>query len=136
MIRSRATIIEEDEKPTKYFCKLEYYNSVSKIIPKLEQNDGRYITDQSDILIEAKNFYQQLYSSKDEELIDIDLNDDFLNITNEIPKINAFESINLEGQITFEQASLTLKAMKNGKSPGSSGFSSLVVISIKYFGVN
>ena len=122
LIRSRATIIEEDEKPTQYFCKLESYNNASKIIPKLEQNDGSFLTNQVDILNQAKLFYQQLYSSKDDELIDVNLSDDFLNISNDIPKLDAMESNNLEGLITYEQASVTLKAMKNGKSPGSSGY--------------
>ena len=37
LIRSRAKIIEEDEKPTKYFCNLETHNYSNKIIPKIEK---------------------------------------------------------------------------------------------------
>ena len=92
LVRSRATIIEDDEKPTRYFCKLESYTNASKIIPKLEQSDGSFLINQEDILNEAKHFYQQLYSSKDDELIDINLNDDFLNISNDIPKLDGIES--------------------------------------------
>ena len=54
MIRSRAQIIENDEKPTKYFCNLENYKAFNKIIPKLKQSYGSIITDQNDILNEAK----------------------------------------------------------------------------------
>ena len=39
LIRSRAKIIEEDEKPTKYFCNLETHNYSNKIIPKIEKSD-------------------------------------------------------------------------------------------------
>ena len=38
LIRSRAKIIEEDEKPTKYFCNLETHNYANKIIPKIKKN--------------------------------------------------------------------------------------------------
>ena len=37
LIRSRAKIIEEDEKPTKYFCNLETQYYANKIIPKIEK---------------------------------------------------------------------------------------------------
>ena len=35
LVRSRAQIINEDEKPSNFFCNLEKYNHSSKIIPKL-----------------------------------------------------------------------------------------------------
>jgi hypothetical protein len=36
--------IEEGEKPTKYFCGLESKIFTSKIIPKIERDDGKTIT--------------------------------------------------------------------------------------------
>ena len=121
IIRSRAQIIENDEKPTKYFCNLETFRSSNKLIPKLEKEDGSFITDQYEILEEAQCFYKNLYASKDSELTDIDLESDFLNY--DIPKLNSKESNILEGLITYEQAADSLKAMSNNRSPGSSGFS-------------
>jgi hypothetical protein len=53
--------IEEGEKPTKYFCGLESTNFTSKIIPKIERDDGKTITKQFDILKETKVFYEELY---------------------------------------------------------------------------
>jgi hypothetical protein len=53
--------IEEGEKPTKYFCGLESKNDTSKIIPKIERDDGKTITKQFDILKETKVFYEELY---------------------------------------------------------------------------
>ena len=41
LVRSRAQIIEDDEKPTNFFCNLEKHNYVSKIISKLETSSGR-----------------------------------------------------------------------------------------------
>ena len=43
------------------FCNLEKHNYASKIIPKLEKNDGKIITDQFEILTETKRFYEELY---------------------------------------------------------------------------
>ena len=68
LIRSRAQLIEEDEKPSKYFCNLETHNCLNKIIPKIEKEDGSFINNQDDILNEAKCFYETLYSSRDNEL--------------------------------------------------------------------
>ena len=40
-----------------------------------------------------------------------------------VPKLIEQEATELEGEITLKEASLTLKNMKNNKSPGTSGFS-------------
>ena len=70
VIRSRATNLSEGEKPTKYFCALETHNYLRKIIPKLETSDGRIWTDQHDVLKESENFYKNLYSNKDDPLME------------------------------------------------------------------
>ena len=67
LVRARAKIIEDDEKPTKFFCNLEKHNYTSKIIPKLETNNGKIVTDQHEILNETKIFYEDLYASKDSQ---------------------------------------------------------------------
>ena len=122
LVRSRAQLIEDDEKPTFFFfCNLEKHNYASKIIPKLEKNDGKIITDQFEILNETKRFYEELYSSKDNELININLQDLFRNV--EIKKLNTEESKAIEGPIKYEEVALVLKAMSNNRSPGSDGFS-------------
>ena len=56
LVRSRAQIIEDDEKPTKFFCNLEKHNYSSKIIRKLVMDDGKTITDQFEILNKIKCF--------------------------------------------------------------------------------
>ena len=113
-------IIEDDEKPTNFFCNLEKHNFTSKIIPKLEKNDGKIITDQVEILNETKQFYEDLYASKDSQLSDIDLND--LLDTVEIRKLSKNESDSIEGPITYDEAAIILKKMSNNRSPGSDGF--------------
>lgn len=121
MIRSRAIDILNDEKPTKYFCSLESHNFTSKIIPKLVKENGKIITQQNQILQETEQYYKNLYSSKEGEITDIDLNK-LLNNYN-IPKLNQNESNNLEGLLTLSELSSALKNMKNNRSPGVDGFS-------------
>ena len=122
LIRSRAQIIEEDEKATNFFCNLEKHNFISKLIPQIRKQNGEIITDQFQILNEAKLFYEQLYGCKDEQLTNVDLKD-VLSDT-ETNALNIQESNKLEGLLTYEEAGVTLKAMKNNRSPGSDGFSS------------
>ena len=121
LIRSRANIIENGEKPTKFFCNLETNNYTSKTINVLEQENGVLITNQEEILKETAKYYENLYASKDHNLWDIDLDTHMLNTT--IPKLEQQEANNLEGMLTIEEAGQTLKHMKNNKSPGTSGFS-------------
>ena len=121
LIRSRAKIIEEDEKPTKYFCNLETHNYANKNIPKIEKSDGTTITEQSSILKEAKQFYEHLYSNKDEQLSDINLCQELAGFDVQI--LTKKESDAIEGFITLKEAAETLKSMSNNKSPGSDGFS-------------
>ena len=53
LIRSRAQIIDDDEKSSSFFCNLESYNYTSKIISKVKKDYGSIITDQNDILQEV-----------------------------------------------------------------------------------
>ena len=122
LIRSRAKIIEEVEKPTKYFCSLETHNYSNKSIPKKEKSDGTIITEQSSILKEAKQFYKHLYSNKNEQLSDINLCQELAG-SNVVIRTKK-ESDAIEGLITLKKkAAVTLKSVSNNKSPGSDGFS-------------
>ena len=100
-VRSRAQIIEDDEKPTNYFCNLEKHNYSSEIIPKLDTDDGKTITDQFEILNETKKFYEDLYSCKDLQLIDINLHDILHNL--EVNTLNFEESTALEGLVSLQE---------------------------------
>ena len=121
LVNARAKIIEDDEKPSNFFCNLEKHNYSSKIIPKLETNNGKLVIDQHEILNETKLYYEDLYESKDSQLTDIDLFELFRNI--DTKKINKVESDSIEGPITYPEAASVLRAMSNNRSPGSDGFS-------------
>lgn len=121
LIRSRANIIDNGEKPTEYFCNLESHNYTSKTINILEKENGEIITNQNDILKEIGTYYENLYTSKDQNLNDIELETYLMNA--DIPRLDEKEALQLEGSLTLAEASQTLKNMKNNKSPGTSGFS-------------
>ena len=65
MIRSRAALIDNWEKPSKYFLNLEKRNYVNKNIPSLKDENDHEIFDSAEILLLQRNFYEDLYSSKE-----------------------------------------------------------------------
>lgn len=121
LVRSRANIIENGEKPTNYFCNLETHNYTNKIINIVEKENGEILVNQKDILNEVRNYYENLYSSKDSNLEEDDLKTYMENC--DTPTLDINESLLLEGSLTLEEASQFLKKMQNNKSPGTSGFS-------------
>ena len=127
IIRSRQEWIHKGEKPTNYFCNLENRNYTSKQMTFLEKNDNTLIFDNESIVKETKNFYQDLYSNK--EVDNVNLNDLAISPN----KLNNLEKERLEGKITYQEAQLALKDMKNNKSPGSDGFSAEF---LKFFFIN
>ena len=86
----------------------------------LEKEDGTIICDQEEILLETKNFYKNLYKSKDNTLEDINLENYMRDTT--MMKITEEESNSIEGLLTFKEITDTLRKMKHDKSPGTSGF--------------
>lgn len=121
VIRSRAQWIEEGEKkPTNFFCKLEKNNYVNKTMYKLKNNDGNMLYDQFEILWETRSFYSNLYENKDAQQQNKDHDEYLHNCT--VPKLSNAESLLLEGELTFEETTETLRNMVNNKSPGSDGF--------------
>lgn len=120
LIRTRARWIEEGEKPTKYFANLEKRNFVNKNITKLTTDDNRHITDQSELLKCAFEFYKSLYENKDDPIGVLNLDD--LIHSSDVAKIRKSDHSILEGCISVEEASLVVKNMKDNKTPGPDGF--------------
>lgn len=116
LLRSKAKWIAEGEKITKYFCNLEKRNYISKRMTKLS-TENISITDPNEIKTEVHRFYENLYKQND-NVKDCNISD----LIKDQPKLSSEESKSLEGEITLEEASIALKQMGNGKSPGSDGF--------------
>ena len=71
LIRSKATIVEHDEKNSKYFANLEKKKAEQKIMTKLNVN-GKLIENQTSIRNEQKRFYSALYDKKETSNSSID----------------------------------------------------------------
>ena len=115
LLISRARWVGEGEKRTKYFCGLEKRNFVSKQMNTIIAKDCSILTQTNAVLEETKQFYESLYKNRKTEDCEIE------QLIKEHPKL-AEEEENLEGKITVEEATCALKRIKNGKSPGSDGF--------------
>lgn len=130
LIRSRARWIENGEKPSNYFCNLENRHFVSKRMTSLFKENGDEATDFDSINSIVSPFYKNLYSSKEDEIVNVDLNK---RLKGDTPKLSEHEAINLEGDINLEEAAKVLNSMKNNKSPGSTGFT---VEFLKFFWID
>ena len=88
----------------------------------LINSSNNEITDSKEICKEVKNFYQSLYSSRENQLIDVDLDQLLNRDTPKIPDADK-ERMEMQNVVTMEEAGKVLNNMKNDKSPGSDGFS-------------
>ena len=119
IIRSKAQIYEQNEKPTRYFGNLEKKNYEIKLIRKLNIGN-KIILDQKEILSEIQQFYEQSYSSRIKEDTTLQLQN-FLNYRN-IQALNQNSKNICEGPISEYEVKTILKDMQNQKSSGTDGF--------------
>ena len=116
MIRSRTKLIENEEKPTKFFYTAEKQNQNKKNITKLKNKNGELKTEDKEILKIAKDFYSDLYkkaktNEQEQEIF--------------LKKYEKKISNNWHPNLTkpFEEKELfqALKSMEENKSPGKDG---------------
>ena len=76
-IRTKPRYLEPDESSTKYFYNLEKTRQTDQSIKLLTKDNLDTVSDPYDILVEAHNFYEQLYTA---EYIDKGAQRDILSI--------------------------------------------------------
>jgi len=113
-IRSRAQILDNNEKPSRFFFQKELKRSSDKTIKNLNYN-GKIADKTSDIIEATVDFYEKLFSSQsvDEEQFDTFLSD--------LPHLSDASRRTLDKDLNKDEIYLALKAMDNNKSPGSDG---------------
>ena len=116
-IRSRAKWIEEGEKSSSYFARLEKIHQTNNTITRLMAND-KIIERDDEILTELASFYKQLYTSTTPNINHIK---DYLNNTNMLNILSENEKKLCEGFIQKYECDAVLKHMKNNKAPGLDG---------------
>ena len=75
-VRSQVRWLYSGEKPSKYFCSLEHKKFINKTI-KIVLNNGDIIDDQVKILNHIKQYYANLFKSRDEVIPDVDFHEMF-----------------------------------------------------------
>ena len=83
--------------------------------------ENKTITDQFDILKAQKEYFESIYNTEHETVNEDNL-DDFLQNC-EVPQLSPEQREDCEGLITIPEATIALKSMKNGSSPGLDGLS-------------
>ena len=114
IVRSRANIVDNWEKPSKYFLNLEKRNYTNKNIPSLVK-DGRAVTCIRQILIMQRDFYQDLYSSKDTISLEDSRYNKFLR---NLPKISEGRKTDLDKLYTMQELLTAIGSSKLNKAPG------------------
>ena len=117
-IRSKEKWIEEGEKSTKYFLNLEKSKVYRKSVTKLQDSNGKLITDSDKILNEEINFFSKLYKSQGTASVNT-YNDFFMNVNT--PTLNEADQELCNGSITVDECFKALTGMANNKSPGYDG---------------
>ena len=79
-IRSRAKWIEEGEKPTRYFFRLEKQRAEKNSFDSIVDTDGSEKTSQADIKRVFKNFYRDLHAK--DNSIDMQIQTDLIDTEN------------------------------------------------------
>ena len=121
LVRSKTRWMEEGEKPSRYFLNMEKRNFVNKTISNIvKEEDNSMLTDSESILSETRAFYKKLYCKREiDETVDVKSIFDNSNIQT----LSNEQRDKMEGPISHEELKSALYRAKNGKSPGSDGFS-------------
>ncbi len=119
-IRSRVRWLEEGEKNTKYFARLENRRQTFNYIQCLKKQGDEDNTAESDkdIIEEITYFYQSLYKSKRPNR---NLVMNYLNDTQIMHTLGEIDREMCDQNISVNECKSVLKHMKNNKSPGLDG---------------
>ena len=120
IIRSKVKWYNEGERNTKYFHSLEKRHFNSKTIRNLVTDDGTRISTDVEILQEAKNYYESLYTSITNNELCNEYDDIFFP-ENFQAKLTDDQKLSCEGELSTTECFASLKTMEMGRSPGTDG---------------
>ncbi len=120
IVRSRIKWIEEGEKSSSYFFKLEKSRQSNNMIKKVKDNQNRTSTSCEGVMNEIVSFYNNLYTSNNIPEKEVD---EYLNNIN-LPNILGESDKKLcDEELTITEIENAILVIKNNRSPGSDGFS-------------
>lgn len=123
ILRAKSQWVEDGEKNTSYFLRLEKQNYCNKLITKIKIRD-KVITNPVEILEEERNFYMKLYSN---DITAVETDEIIENCEHKftgnmsLPKLNDMQKTQCEGLITENELLKSIKSFKNNKTPGTDG---------------
>ena len=120
ILRSKMKWYNDGERNTKYFHSLEKRHFNSKTIRSLKTESNTNISTDSEILTEAKNFYESFYTSRIGHDFSNEGDNTFFSDVND-SKLSYNQKMSCEGPLTLAECLESLKTMKAGKSPGTDG---------------
>ena len=115
-IRSRAQWLEEGEKPTRFFFRLEQKRADKKIFQTLVDDAGVEKSSQSDLESMLVNFYRRLFSK---DSIDMQIQTEIIDDLEF--SLTDVEREQCEGLFSKEELHSALQGLQTGKSPGPDG---------------
>jgi exonuclease III len=119
-IRSRVKWIEQGEKNNKYFLGMEKVKAINNTITSLEDNNGRVVTEQTEVRDMQYNYYKTLYSKKVNYSEQQENLTEFLSNLN-VPQLSEDNKLSCEGMIDTDETGRALSDMRNGSAPGCDG---------------
>ena len=125
-IRSRAKWLEEGEKPSRFFFKLEREKFDKSLVYSVYNANGVEVSTQPEIMKAHEEFYANLFSR---EIIDSDIQADLLsNISISLSDI--YRDV-CEGELSIAEITNALNNVSKSKSPGPDGL--LVEFYLKFW---
>ena len=115
-IRSRAKWIEEGEKPSRFFLKLQQSRIQKNYVSSIFNVAGDEVTSQAEIECAHFDFYRELYSKED---VNETVQDDLISKVN--TSLMDEEFISCVGPLTSNEISAALQGLSNDKTPGPDG---------------
>ena len=115
--RSRARWIEEGEKPTRFFFRLEHERTEKNRVTSMYDSNGNEVTSRADLDRVHVEFYTQLFS---EEPVDMACQQHLFFQLN--TKLTSVDSVSCDGPISLEELAESVKSLSLNKSPGPDGF--------------
>lgn len=116
--RSRARWLEEGEKPSRFFFKMERERIEKNFVSSIYDSNGTEVSSREDVELAHVQFYTTLFSS---EPIDNDAKSTLLNEVR--ASLSQPDCDSCEGNISLDELSRSLKTINTGKAPGPDGLS-------------
>ena len=117
-MRSRIRWLEEGEKPTRFFFKLEQERAEKYRVSAMYDCDGNEVTSRTDLENAHVNFYRRLFACEEVDPVcqqhlfsQLDL------------KLSSEESASCDGLASLEELTTAVKSLALNKSPGPDGLS-------------